>query len=232
MHMHTFAVGAFQDGESGPFIRGISLGKELGFPSLSINGVDHEPYIAALSSEKTRVMFVPEGQLVGGMREPAALARRALAKVDPRLSFKDCGDHLAFHGFLTPAAYQGKVFSQPAFDWLVRYGAETGKPLTTTTASINKPIVSLFMQRQEARYGFTPDSSEAIAEIFPAAVPTETAVIRWLYNTLPAERRKRVARRFTFYEVVDGDEMVTMQREPLDPSHHAVAMHTSYSRAI
>lgn len=99
MHMHTFAVGAFQDGESGPFIRGISLGKELGFPSLSINGVDHEPYIAALSSEKTRVMFVPEGQLVGGMREPAALARRALAKVDPRLSFKDCGDPLPFMVF-------------------------------------------------------------------------------------------------------------------------------------
>lgn len=211
-----------------PIIEHVAYGGDTGIDPLVFDGAEHVPYVTKMSNRKVHVYFTPGG-LLASSRADETLKQRALSKIDPRITYRRNGDHSTFHGFLITPDYLGGKFSQPAFDWLMGYCEQTGAPITNTT-SINKPTIALFLQKQNAKYGFQPDSKDAIAEIFPPERPGEFTIIRWLYNTLPPEKRIRQVKQHTFYEVYGDNGIISKRRQPLNPKHHIVALHTTYSR--
>jgi hypothetical protein len=177
----------------------IEYGDATGINPIIFNGVEHVPYVANMSNRKVHVYFAPNG-LHPVEQKIESLKERAILKIDPRITYRHNDNHTTFHGFLITPEYLGGKFSQPAFDWLMQYCDQIKMPLINTT-SINKPTISLFLQRQQSTYGFSPDSKNAIAEILPPKERGEFTQIRWLYNTLPPEKRIRQLKGHTFYEV-------------------------------
>lgn len=216
--------------EDEPIIEGVEYGDETGIDPVEFNGVEHIPYIARMSSGKVHVYFTSHN-LSPDEQRARSLKERVLQKIDPRITYRNNDDHATFHGFIITPEYMGGRFSQPAFDWLVQYCDQLNTPLVDTT-SINKPTISLFLQRQQDSYGFAPDSEDAIAEILPPKEPGEFTRIRWLYNILPPEERIRQVKNYTFYEVVGDNEIINERKRVLKIGHHVVAMHTTYSRDI
>lgn len=101
-----------------------------------------------MSNRKTHIYFAHNG-LPNYDQTADMIKQRALLKVDPRISYRHNGDHTTFHGFLITPEYIGGKFSQPAFDWLMKYCDDINIPIQDTT-SINKPTISLFMQKQDS----------------------------------------------------------------------------------
>lgn len=213
-----------------PVIESIEYGEQTGIDPITFNGINHTPYVAKMSSRKVHVYFTPHN-LSPHDQETESLKERALQKIDPRITYRQNGNHTTFHGFIITPEYIGGKFSQPAFDWLVEYCNRIEVPLTDTT-SINKPTISLFLQRQQDKYGFTPDSEDAIAEILPPKESGEFTRIRWLYNILPLEERIRRVKSYTFYDVIGENGIIDKRKQVLKIGHHVVAMHTTYSRNI
>lgn len=199
--------------EDEPIIENIEYGDEAGIDLIEFNGVKHIPYVARMSSGKVHVYFTPRN-LSPDEKEDRSLEERVLQKIDPRITYRHNNDHTTFHGFIITPQYIGGKFSQPAFDWLVQYCDQMNTPLIDTT-SINKPTISLFLQRQQDLYGFAPDSEYAIAEILPPKEPGEFTRIRWLYNILPPEERIRQVKNYTFYEVVGDDGIINERKKCL-----------------
>jgi hypothetical protein len=211
-----------------PIIEHVAYGDETGINPVVFSGVEHIPYTAMMSTGKIHVYFTPRS-LSADERTSEALKQRAISKIDPRITYRRKDNHSTFNGFLITPEYLGGKFSQPAFDWLMEYCNQIDAPIEDTT-SINKPTIALFLQKQNTSYGFTPDSMDAIAEILPPKELGEFTRIRWLYNVLPPEERKRQVKQYTFYEVVGENGIIEKRRRVLGLGHHVVAMHTPYSR--
>jgi len=215
-------------GNTNSKIEHIAYGEDTNMEPITLDGVEHIPYVAQMSNQKIHIYFAPNG-LASTEQSETTLKERALLKIDPRITYSQDDTHTTFHGFLTTPEYRNGKFSQPAFDWLVQYCDETNKPLTDTT-SINKPTIALFLQRQAISYGFKPDSVDAIAEILNPDDKYGIPRIRWLYNILPIEDRVCKKKTYTFYEVEGDNGIITRQKRVLDIGHHVVAMHTIFSR--
>ena len=211
-----------------PIIEHVAYGDETGINPIIFNGIEHVPYTAETSNRKIHVYFSPRG-LRSEDQTTDALKLRALSKIDPRITYRHNGEYSTFHGFLITPEYLGGKFSQPAFDWLMEHCNQINAPVKNT-ASINKPTIALFLQRQKPTYGFEPDSTDAIAEIMPPKELGEYTRIRWLYNILPVEERRRQVKGYTFYEVVGENGIIDKRRKVLSLGHHVVAMHSPYSR--
>jgi hypothetical protein len=216
------------DKTESPAIEHVIYGADTGIGQLVFNGIKHTPYLTLMSNKKIHVYFTP-GELPIDSRTPESLKKRASLKIDPRISYRHNGNHTTFHGILITPEYKGGKFSQPAFDWLINYCDDINIHVKNTTL-INKPTISLFMQKQAAKYGFSPNSNDAIAEIFPPEGTGEQTKIRWLYNILPPEERIRHIKEHTFYEVCGDDGYIPEKRLALNLGHHVVAMHTTFLR--
>lgn len=211
-----------------PTIEKIAYGEETGIEPQVFNGVEHIPYVAKMSNDKIHVYFAPGG-ISKIDRSTEMLEQRALTKIDPRITYRENGDHATFHGIFTKPEYRKGSFSRPAFDWLIKHCLETGHPLRDTT-SINKPIIALFLQEYGQIYDFQPDNDDAIAEIIPTDNKEEPVKIRWLYNILPIEDRINQVREYKFYEVDGRNDIIFEKQDMLNAKHHVVTMHTTYSR--
>ncbi|MDP3444063.1 MAG: hypothetical protein Q8T08_14500 [Ignavibacteria bacterium] len=205
----------------------VAFGKDTGIDPLVLNEVEHIPYITQTSSQKTHVYFTAKRSEVSKLTQDK-LKERAQSKIDPRITYSHTDNNTIFHGILITPEYRNGKFSQPVFDWLLQHCDQINKPLTGTT-SINKPTISLFMQKQEATYGFKPDSMNAIAEILEPS-NDDIPKIRWLYNILPTEDRICKKKTYTFYEVEGDNGIISKQKRVIDIGHYVVAMHTTFSR--
>lgn len=193
-------------------------GKEVGLPLLIHPLGNFSPWLHMRGDGRNRVHFTS-----GESPENLSVSN------NPTIGYEPKGTETKFLGLYVPAALSGNKLGVSLLRWLVLVTHDTNMP-TTHSGFVHKPLVALMLQKE----GWVPNQTAALAEILPAKIKNSdssrrTPEIRWLLNT--AIRRHIITKTnpdYPFYDL-KGEKRSLARREPLDPRHPTVYLHTPYA---